>query len=742
MLGKTKNFLFNLCKKKTILFVFFFSFFGLTFARSASAGWVENLATWIATRPFLLIIWLLVKFAIWNVGLVGSFLNWVLSPNFISLSYTNPANNPIIDTGLGVTQGFVNMLLVLILVYIAIATILRLAGYETKKLLVTFIIVALLVNFAPVICGIIVDASNIVMNFFIQDLKADAFGKVMGAKVEQILAGFDWKTTIEETQQRILQLVIMVGFLFVLSFILFLFTILFILRYLVIWLLVILSPLAFACYILPMTRKYFDKWWEQFISWSFIGVTCGFFLYLGLLLVTYVPTSITAPETGETPLFNNILPYFVSAIFLGIGFVFGLQTSAIGAKTVVNFAKGTQRAAGRGAKWVGGRIAQKGIRPIVERPARLAVDKVSRAVSRVGAWGYKGVKPLAPLKWLLPEKVREFGNIRPVIEKSIEKAKKESGTASAAKILTRTASGAEGAGLLIKNLITNDAQDLFTDARKIRRWKDMSDQEILEDKEFIKIIAPLLKHAEQAGMTGRTLRRDPRLAKIAAVAGIRGYKGLSPQKAVTKAVGEAREHIKDWEPESLKDPEVLMACLAQFDRDRWLQVNRQVKEGQNTAHKTMDKVLAEFKRKNNLTRKSDEEVWNNEFKKFINENYGGTKYFEAVTEDRMQRTGWRTAQTPTPGTTAMGSPPPPKERTKPITTTEAIKEKIKERKEPKEKTKPMTITEARKERKKKVQMPTMITRKMRAGLKKAGYSDEDIRKMTPIEAWEKLGRTF
>ena len=62
------------------------------------------------------------------------------------------------------------MILVLILIYIALATILRLAGYETKKLLVTFVIVALLVNFAPVICGLVVDASNIVMNYFVKDL--------------------------------------------------------------------------------------------------------------------------------------------------------------------------------------------------------------------------------------------------------------------------------------------------------------------------------------------------------------------------------------------------------------------------------------------------------------------------------------------------------------------------------------------------------------------------------------------
>lgn len=358
MLGKTKNFLFNLYKKKTILFVFFFSFLELfCFVQIASASWTDDLANWIATRPLFFILKVLAGISIWLVVLAGSLLNWVLSPNFISYSYTNPGGpkaNPIIETGLGVTQGFVNMLLVLILVYIAIATILRLAGYETKKLLITFIIVALLVNFAPVICGIIVDASNIVMNFFVQDLKADAFGKIMGAKVQIIAGGFAKESTWEKADDFIFQLAAMVPFLLALTFVLLIFTLIFALRYMVIWLLVILSPLAFACYILPITKKYFDKWWEQFTNWSFIGVTCGFFLYLGLLLVNKIQAgaAVPVPTTGEVGVFDSILPYFVSLIFLGVGIVFGLKTSAMGAKVVIQGAK-------RGGKAVGKTTATK-----------------------------------------------------------------------------------------------------------------------------------------------------------------------------------------------------------------------------------------------------------------------------------------------------------------------------------------------------------------------------------------------
>lgn len=314
---------------------------GISYPSVSFAFWKE-LGSWTATRLIYYPSILLVKIGVFVVGLAGSLLNWVLSPGFISFSYTKPANNPIIETGLGVTRGFVNMLLVLVLVYIAIATILRLAGYETKKLLVTFIAIALLVNFAPVICGLIVDASNIVMNFFVQDLSADTFGELMGRKVSDLSSGFGKESDWDKIWQIVIQLAVMVPFLFVSTLILLLFTLIFILRYIVIWLLVILSPLAFVCYILPVTKKYFEMWWKQFLAWSFIGATAGFFLYLGLLMVMYIkndPGTIPAPATGAGGLFDSILPYFVSVVFLGIGFVFGLQTSAMGAGTVINIAK-------------------------------------------------------------------------------------------------------------------------------------------------------------------------------------------------------------------------------------------------------------------------------------------------------------------------------------------------------------------------------------------------------------------
>ncbi len=289
------------------------------------------------------------------VTLCGGLLKWVTSPLFIQMPYTKPGSipdgNPIIEAGLSITQGFVNMLLVLILVYIAIATILRLAGYETKKLLVTFILVALLVNFAPVVCGLIVDASNIIMNFFLGEISG---GRHLIANLNNLweiikeeligLKAFSTAFIFTERLEVIFKVAAIGVINLYLGLILLLFACIFVFRYIVIWMLVILSPLAFACYILPVTRKYWTMWWNQLIQWSFIGATCAFFLYLADLLAN-LGTRIYG-SSAPMIIGDRILPYLVPIGFLMIALIFGLQTSAMGASTVMSLSK-------RSGKWGG-----------------------------------------------------------------------------------------------------------------------------------------------------------------------------------------------------------------------------------------------------------------------------------------------------------------------------------------------------------------------------------------------------
>ena len=72
--------------------------------------------------------------------------------------------------------------------------------------------------------------------------------------------------------------------------VLMLYLFLFLFRVIALWILLILSPLAFACYILPNTKKYFEMWWQAFVQWCFIGVTAAFFIYLSSQMLVAINT--------------------------------------------------------------------------------------------------------------------------------------------------------------------------------------------------------------------------------------------------------------------------------------------------------------------------------------------------------------------------------------------------------------------------------------------------------------------
>ncbi|MBZ9572914.1 hypothetical protein KJA17_01890, partial [Patescibacteria group bacterium] len=111
------------------------------------------------------------------IGVCQSLLNWVMSPGFINVPFTN---NSFVNAGWEIIRDLTNIAIVLGLVVIALATILRITTYHAKKTLPLLLIVALLVNFSPLICGIIIDGSNIVMSYFLKvgGLDAPFIGRI------------------------------------------------------------------------------------------------------------------------------------------------------------------------------------------------------------------------------------------------------------------------------------------------------------------------------------------------------------------------------------------------------------------------------------------------------------------------------------------------------------------------------------------------------------------------------------
>lgn len=221
-------------------------------------------------------------------------------------------NAPFAKNGWAVVRDLANMFFIFILLYIAIATILDIAGYNAKVLLARLIIVALLLNFSLFFTRVIIDSSNILGLAFYDRISAPTTYSSSGEKFEAssfvrglsvtpkgissgIVDYFDPQRLIGVTPSNSKEIADFIGdnpgkviFIYLFSSIIIIATawaffsiaFLFITRTAILWFLMATAPLAFAAIILPKTRSLFGKWMDELISKSFCVAVFLFFLWL------------------------------------------------------------------------------------------------------------------------------------------------------------------------------------------------------------------------------------------------------------------------------------------------------------------------------------------------------------------------------------------------------------------------------------------------------------------------------
>jgi hypothetical protein len=146
----------------------------------------------------------------------------------------------------------------------------------------------------------------------------------------------------------------------------FLYFFLFLFRYMALWILVILSPLAFVSYVFPFTKKFWDLWWNNFLQWCIIGIPAAFFMWLADKILSGMIKSADVSSVG-------FATYLVPGMMLIIGFLFTLQTSAMGASSVISAAKWAGKGTGGAIKELTGR----------SKTGQKYREKAMRAVDRI-----------------------------------------------------------------------------------------------------------------------------------------------------------------------------------------------------------------------------------------------------------------------------------------------------------------------------------------------------------------------
>jgi len=90
-------------------------------------------------------------------------------------------SDPFLNGAWTIVRDFSNIFFILILLYVAIKTVLNMGGHETKSMITSVIIMAVLINFSMFFTNIVIDSSNILANIFYNKLDVtykDANGNI------------------------------------------------------------------------------------------------------------------------------------------------------------------------------------------------------------------------------------------------------------------------------------------------------------------------------------------------------------------------------------------------------------------------------------------------------------------------------------------------------------------------------------------------------------------------------------
>ncbi len=202
---------------------------------------------------------------------------------FIEIAgYNNFIDADIVKLGWNMIRDVANMFFVVFLLVIAFGTILGLEQYEWKKTLIKLIMSAFLVNFSNLICQLIIDISQVFTITFLNAVAGAAGGNLIKMfNLDEIYNIANNNTDPNGLQIKLFGGAVMtIIFAGMAMFTMGAYLVVILARMVVLWALMIFSPLAFLFAALPNTQQYAKQFWDKFVSHVIAAPVMVFFLWL------------------------------------------------------------------------------------------------------------------------------------------------------------------------------------------------------------------------------------------------------------------------------------------------------------------------------------------------------------------------------------------------------------------------------------------------------------------------------
>lgn len=536
------------------------------------------------------------------LSIVNFLVGWLFTFEIETLvkvaQYNNFINSPAVSKGWIIIRDLFNILFVIVLLVIAFATVLKLEKYHYKRMLASFLIAAVLVNFSKLICGILIDITQVMMLTFVNAFKDTASGNFIemlgltrllsmnAAGAEEIGAASILGATLLALIMAIISIVVIGIILFVLLF-----------RIIMIWILVILSPLAFIAMVLPATQGYGRQWWQKFTNQLIIGPILAFFLWLSLAMVQDPGTDPNSLYQKEAPVERGTTeesleklteasqPQYMLNFVMGIAMLVGslMVTQQLGVAGAGIAGKAVTKMQGMATGLVKGttKLGFKGADRILEKGSKLVGGAL-------GAKDFKGISyDIAKTAWqkrkIIKDKRRAdtVGEAAAPLAVALDRAL-DPGVLS--KTLGDKLTGAKGKMKIavqkkVKIKIDIEAKD--KDIEKENNKLDQLNQEKV-DNTFLKdqLSAGTDKAQVKPGMTQTQI--DQEMKKIEPL-----------QNNLRKAAEEAAEGTgKHWSEEYNWNTKTGRAALETYLEDKTLDADRQINSSDKSVSQLEDEKEA------------------------------------------------------------------------------------------------------------------------------------------------------
>ncbi len=264
-----------------------------------------------------------------NIFLAFAFIIGHIATTFIGIlvqivQYNDFITAPAVVKGWVVVRDVANMFFIVILLVIAFGSVFRLEEYQYKNHLSKLLIMAVLINFSRSIAGFMIDFAQVIMLTFVNGFKDAAAGNfITGFHLDQMFhlaenastgqvgaSGLDFLAASVLALVTITIATVVVG----------VYIVVFTLRIVMLWLLIIISPLAYLLAGFPgEAKKYSSQWWDYFGKYVSSGPILAFFLWLSLAVMQLSSGALgdfSTKVTGNTDLGFSSIP---AATITGIG---------------------------------------------------------------------------------------------------------------------------------------------------------------------------------------------------------------------------------------------------------------------------------------------------------------------------------------------------------------------------------------------------------------------------------------